>query len=210
MAVQRGGTQTIWTPVAHSPIFPRMGNVLCGFSSKASGKGVKPTGPSKEEQPPPSLFSWRRKAGFIFIWEGTGKKVCCTENCLKITQKSETRRRIARLCPGLPMFLMKAIRTHHSVDRASPGYTFYLILNTARPNVLGHDCKTSFWWGGEREILCDTPSMSPSLNHFSSQPAWRFMVVFSAFLPPVQCQDGIARYCITSPTGAASASVNFI
>lgn len=68
MAVQRGGTQTIWTPVAHSPIFPRIGNVLCGFSSKASGKGVKPTGPSKEEQPP-QAFSVKEGKQVLFLSE---------------------------------------------------------------------------------------------------------------------------------------------
>lgn len=73
MAVQRGGTQTIWTPVAHSPIFPRMGNVLCGFSSKASGKGVKPTGPSKEEQPP-QAFSVEEGKQVLFLSEKVPEK----------------------------------------------------------------------------------------------------------------------------------------
>lgn len=179
------------------------------FPAKPVGKVWNPLAHLRKNNPP-KLFQLKKENRFYFYLRRYWKKVDCTENCLKITQTSETRRWIARLCPRLPMILMKAIRTHHSVDCASPGYTFYLILNTARPNVLGHDCKTSFWWGGEREILCDTPSMSLSLNHFSSPPTWRFLVVFSAFLPPVQCQAGIARYCITSPTGAASASVNFI
>lgn len=119
-----------------------------GFPAKPVGKVWNPLAHLRKNNPP-KPFQLKKESRFYFYLRRYWKKVCCKENCLKVTQTSETRRWIARLCPRLPMILMKAIRTHHSVDCASPGYTFYLILNTARPNVLGHDCKTYF--GGEEK-----------------------------------------------------------
>lgn len=117
------------------------------FPAKPVGKVWNPLAHLRKNNPP-KLFQLKKENRFYFYLRRYWKKVDCTENCLKITQTSETRRWIARLCPRLPMILMKAIRTHHSVDCASPGYTFYLILNTARPNVLGH---VKLLFGGEEK-----------------------------------------------------------
>lgn len=76
-----------------------------------------------------------------------------------------------RAVPRLSMRLMKAMRTHRPAARASPGvHSLSHSKHTIRPDVVRHDRKTPFGGGGERETLCEKPSMSPSFNHSSSQP----------------------------------------
>lgn len=155
---------------------------------------------------PPGLLRWRRKVGFIFIWEGTGKGTLYR----KLLKEKWSVWEEEAGCKALPRVTHALDEGHQDASLSRLCLLLPCPKHKVRPNVMGRDCKTSFGWRGERETLCETPSMSPSSNHFSSQPTWRFTVVLSAFLPPVQCQAGIAGYCITSPTGAASASVNFI
>jgi len=102
-----------------------MGKVLCGASSKAGGKGVTSTVPSMEEQTP-QASSVEEGKWVLFLSEKELEKVRCTENCSKRSEVSGRRRQVVRLCPGLPMLLTRAIRTHHSVDCAS----CYLALST--------------------------------------------------------------------------------
>lgn len=112
-------------PIAHPTIFSGMGKVLCGASSKAGGKGVTSTVPSMEEQTP-QASSVEEGKWVLFLSEKELEKVRCTENCSKRSEVSGRRRQVVRLCPGLPMLLTRAIRTHHSVDCAS----CYLALST--------------------------------------------------------------------------------